>query len=74
MLTTTDYTESVMAKMRIEQIFEKYQEGRLVKIQVFPHVLTGFTVYFFMSLNIHNFNTELINVGGGFLTIERRAI
>lgn len=59
-----------MAKMRIEQIIEKYQEEKLVKTQVFPHVLTGFTVYFFMSLNIHNFNAELINVGGGFFTME----
>ena len=56
--------------MRIEQIIEKYQEGKPEKSQVFPHVLTGFTVYFFMSLNIHNFNAELINVGGGFLTME----
>ena len=56
--------------MRIEQIIEKYQEGKLTKSQVFPHVLTVFTVYFFMSLNIHNFNAELINVGGGFLTME----
>ena len=67
MLTTTDYRQSVMAKMKIKEFVDKNQVGKLTVSQVFPLFYTRFRVYFSIALLHHNFKTYLINVGGGFL-------
>jgi hypothetical protein len=59
-----------MAKMKIIRVIEKNQERKWGKIQAFTLFCNCFRDYFSMGLFHHNFKTYLINIGGGFFTME----